>query len=131
MRARFVNEENNFERGQDPNKSMNIGARKNAVKLDRISFQKWTGNNLDGGYENFKYNPGATHEYLQTLADGNFEGPDPNYIDKHPTRVRFKTDDDHSLSWRELGGKAIVYEDELYIMPKELGDVLWKKKEIY
>ena len=126
MRAKFINE---FERGTDPRKTMDIGARVDAPVLTRIVFDAWDGGSQDGGFIKKHYLSDATHKYLQALVDGDFEGPGGVY--KHPTRVRYYFKPPQaSMDYKDLAGQPIRYEDELYLIPKELGDIEWKRRNV-
>ena len=126
MRAKTVNENVNFERGQDPRSVMDIGA----PELAKIVFDAWEGNSLDGGFVKRRYVPEKVHEYLQNLQDGKFEETGSN-VYRHPTRVWYYfKGEDSSKDWRQIAGTPIRYEGKLYSIPKELGDLEWKKRNI-
>ena len=121
MRAKFINEQN-FERGEDPKKTMDIGARKNAPVLAKIVFDAW-----DGGFVKKRYNTSATHDYLQKLADGNFDEMAGGAY-RHPTRVFFYFEDgEYYKNYKDIAGKVIRYEDDVYIIPRELAELEWKR----
>jgi hypothetical protein len=127
MRAKTVNENIRFERGQDPRQSMGVGAIADADELDRILFQKWDGNSLDGEFKTYYYLEKDTHDYLENLSNGEFDIGKGVY--QHPTRVQYKLNGDkYKKNYREIAGKALKYEDKLYIIPPELADVEWKKR---
>lgn len=130
MRAKFINEVN-FERGQDPKKAMDVGARKDAPVLDRIVFDAWSGNSQDGQFIKKHYKEEPTHRFLKKLEDGDFNGLDSG-VYRHPTRVRyyFKAPQ-AAMEYKELAGRIVRYEDEIYHIPKELAELPWKRREIY